>query len=337
MILSPTIHEWIALGKNLPVLSGSIAKLMSLTQNDESSISQIADIIKKDVGLSAAILRITNSSAFGLLRKITSIDQAVVLLGFNAIRNIALAVGVVNLFPPDKGKFLSRIWERSILTGIAARDLVSLNGNKNHENAFTNGLLHDIGLTALYVFNHDLTSQLIEKMETDGRISLSEERQLMGVDHVEVGGLLAEKWNLPDDIKCAILHHHDEPEAMHISSEKGNLSPIDYLSSLVGDIFYLGKKDDSIRNFIDKSHGLMGISSEKAEELLYNFHPQLVEIASHFQIDIGSGKTYEEILCEANQEIVNITISNEATNHHLTEAFKREKELATKLEKKIAI
>ena len=79
--MSQKIYEWIESGKNLPVISGSIASLMSLIQSDAVNISQIADVIKRDVGLSAAILRITNSSAFGLLRKITSIDQAVVLLG----------------------------------------------------------------------------------------------------------------------------------------------------------------------------------------------------------------------------------------------------------------
>ena len=186
--MSQKIYEWIESGKNLPVLSGSIAKLMSLTQSDDVDISQIADVIKKDVGLSAAILRITNSSAFGLLRKITSIDQAVVLLGFTAVRNIALAVGIVDLFSPSESYFLSKIWQRSILNGIAARELYSLNGNKNQEDAFTNGLLYDIGLISLYAFDKKLANKLIERMESDGRLSLAEEKEFLGIDHVEAGG-----------------------------------------------------------------------------------------------------------------------------------------------------
>lgn len=333
-ILSLTIHQWLERGGNLPVLSGSIAKIMSLTQSDESDVSKITEVIQRDVGLTSAILRITNSSAFGLLRRVTSIDQAVMLLGFLAVRNIALSVGVVNLFPPHEGTILSKTWQRSILTGIAARELCSLNGNKNHEDAFTKGLLHDIGLIAIYVYNNDLASRLIHKMETNGRISLKEEREVMGIDHVEVGTLLAEKWNLPDNIKSAILHHHDEPDLASPASQNGNQSPIDYLSSLVGDIFYLGKKDDSIKKFMDKSHGLIGIDPDKAENLLHTIHPHLVEIAAHFNIDIGSGKTYEDVLHEAHEEIVNITVSNETIKHHLTQAFKREKELTEKLEQK---
>ena len=332
--MSQNIYEWIESGKNLPVLSGSIAKLMHLTLNDESSISQIVDVITRDVGLSAAILRITNSSAFGLLRKVTSIDQAVVLLGFKAVRNIALAVGVIDLFSPSESAFLSKIWQRSILSGIAARELCSFNGEKNHEEAFTNGLLHDIGLIAFYAFDRSLANQLIEKMEKNGRLPLNEEKKLLGIDHVEVGSILAGKWGLPDEIKLSILYHHNEPSHESLNIKDNKISPVHYLSTLVGDIFYLGKKSDSIREFITKSHLLMGVETDKAEGLLHDIHPQLVEIASYFHIDVESEKKFEQIMREANEEILNIAISNEATKFHLAQAFGRERKLAEKLEKK---
>lgn len=329
-----SIYEWIDSGKNLPVLSGSVAKLIHLTHNDESSIYQIADIIKKDVGLSAAILRITNSSAFGFLRRVTSIDQAVVLLGFKAVRNIALAIGVVDLFSPSESTFLSKTWQRSILSGIAARELTSINGSKNNEDAFTNGLLHDIGLIAFYVYNKDLANKLIESMESKGRLPLSEEKELMGIDHVEVGGILAEKWGLPDEIILSILNHHSEPVQASPDAKDINASPVYYLSTLVGDIFYLGKKSNNIKEFLAKSHSLMGIEFSRAEGILQDIHPQLVEIASYFQINVGLEKKYEQIIREANEEILNIDISNEATRIHLAQAFEREEKLAEELEKK---
>ena len=125
------IRQWIETAKELPVLSNSIAGILSLTQEDGSDASQIAEVIKRDVSLSAAILRIVNSSAFGLLKKIKSIDQAVVILGFNSIRNIALGIGVLNLFPPDEQDFLAKTWQRSLMTAIAARELCRLKGSTN--------------------------------------------------------------------------------------------------------------------------------------------------------------------------------------------------------------
>ena len=330
--MSLTIHQWIEKGKDLPVLSGSIGKIMSLTQSEESDVSQIAEVIKTDLGLSVAILRITNSSAFGMLKKITTIDQAVVLLGFNAVRNIALAVGVINLFSPRDKALLSEIWQRSLLTGIASRELSSLNGNKKNEDAFTSGILVDIGLIAFYFYDSQKASELLSKAENQGRMNLDEERQFMGIDHVEAGRLLAEQWKLPDDIIYTILHHHDEPQTESNSySGKEKLSHLVYLGSVVGDIFYFGKKQESISKFIENTGKLIGISPEISEHLLHNIHPQLVEIASHFDISVGSGNTFEEILTKANEEIVNIAVSNEVIKHHLTQAFEREKKVTAKL------
>lgn len=155
---------------------------------------------------------------------------------------------------------------------------------------------------------------------------------MAGIDHTELGGLLAEKWMLPDAIKDSILHHHDEPGEKVNPSANGHLAYIIYLGSLVGDIFYFGNKDNSIRKFMENCHNILGISNDDSDELLQNIHPQLVEIASHFDIAIGSGNTYEEILCKLNEEIAAITIANESFKSHLTRAFKRERELAAKLD-----
>jgi two-component system, cell cycle response regulator len=331
--MSLTINQWIDKGKDLPVLSGSIANILSLTEGSESKVSQISDVIKRDISLSAAILRITNSAAFGSIRKVTTIDQAVMFLGFKSIRNIALGVGVFNLFPPQEKDFLSKIWQRSLVTGLAARELCALIGNKRKEDAFTIGLLHDIGLVAFYGYDKNKASELLNNIENNGRMDLEEEKNHLGLDHIEVGKLLAEKWKLPEEIILAMIHHHKEPVGNPSDQDNaGRLYQIIYLGSLVGDIFYLGKKTESIKKYTDGCQRLLGISNDDADRLLQKIHPQLLEVAAYFDIAIGSGKTYEEILSMVNQEIVNITVSNESIKHHLTQAFDRERAMAAKLE-----
>jgi two-component system, cell cycle response regulator len=332
-MMNLTIKQWIEKGKDLPVLSGSIANILSLTDGGESSVFQIADVIKRDISLSAAILRITNSAAFGLLRKVTTIDQAVMLLGFKSIRNIALGVGVFNLFPPQEKDFLSKVWQRSLVTGLAARELCVLIGNKRKEDAFTIGLLHDIGLVAFYGYDKPRASSLLKEIEDNGRMKLMDERNYLGIDHIEVGRLLAEKWRLPEEIILAVTHHHEE--TLVNATDKYNnekLFQIIYLASLAGDIFYLGNKTESIKKFTEGCQRLLGISADDTDNLLQNIHPQLMEVAAYFDVAIGSGKTYEEILSKVNEEIVSIAIANEAVKHHLTQAFEREKAMARKLE-----
>ncbi len=137
---------------------------------------------------------------------------------------------------------------------------------------------------------------------------------------------------LPDAVKYSISHHHDEPGENTTLSANRHLAYSIYLGSLVGDIFYFGNKDNSIRKFMESCHILLGINNEDSDQFLHNIHPQLLEIASHFDIAIGSGNTYEEIICKLNEEIAAITITNEAVKSHLTRAFQRERELAAKLD-----
>lgn len=331
-IIGMDIRQWTETAKDLPVLSSSIAGILSLTQEDDSDASQIAEFIKRDVTLSAAILRIVNSSAFGLLKKISSIDQAVVFLGLNSVRNIALGVGVLNLFPPDDKDFLSKTWQRSLMTAIAARELCSMNGDKNRDVAFTGGLLHDIGLIAIYSYDPEKASKLLKVMETSGRMPLQEEKRLVGFDHVEAGRLLAEHWKLPEDLVYVVTNHHDGPQADPCNSGYGLLAQFVYLASMVGDIFYFGRKREWIQKFTDDCQRLLGISPENSDLLLQNMHQQLVEIARHFDISVGPDTTYEAMIRRANEEIVNAAVSNEATKYHLTQSFKRERSLSTRLE-----
>ena len=328
--MEPSFRQWIKEGKDLPVLSGTVANILTLTQGEESGADQVAKVIKKDVSLSAAILRITNSSAFGLMKKISSIDQAVVMLGFNALRNIALGVSVLNLLPPDEKGFLSKTWKRSLVTAIAARELSRLGGYRKDDNAFTVGLLHDIGLIGLYSYDNQKALDLVALNERNGRMRLEEERECSGIDHVEAGRLLSEHWRLPGELVSAIESHHEEPQTD--MSENGKLARVAYLGSLVGDVFFFGKKRESIERFHEGAQRLMNVSYDDSEILMQNMHQQLVEIASYFNIGVGTETSYEEMIRRANEEIVNVTISNEAIKYHLSQAFERERKLAAQLE-----
>jgi two-component system, cell cycle response regulator len=327
-----TINQWIEKGKDLPVFSGSIANILSLTDGVTSNVSQVADVIKKDTSLSAAILRITNSSAFGLVGNVTTIDQAVLFLGFTSVRNIALGVGVLNLFPPHDKVFLSKTWQRSLVTGLAARELCGLIGNKRKEDAFTIGLLLDIGLIAFYCYDKQKALDLLEEAEKNGSIKFDIEKKYMGIDHVEAGMLLGRRWRLPEDIIMTMKHHHLEIEKDALTSGDEGLTHVAYLASLVGDIFYLGKKKDSITKFTEGCERLFGISSHDSDRLLQNIHPQLTEIATYFDIAIGSGNTYEEVLDKANEEMINIAVSNEVIKQRLTQAVEFEKARSIELE-----
>ena len=328
--MEPTIHQWIQMGKDLPVFPSTVINILRFTDRTDSNVSQIADIIKRDISLTAGILRITNSSAFGLLSKVTTVDQAIMFLGFKAVRNIVLGLAVVKIFPANEKYFLSKVWQRSILTALAARELCSVAGKK--EDAFTIGLLHDIGLIAFYVYEKKKALELLREAEHTGRMNLDDEINYMGIDHVEAGRLLAERWNLPEEIILTIMHHHEEPENDVFDPSDGKLFRVIYLASLVGDIFFLGKKAESITKFKEGCQRLLGISTYDSDQLLRDIHGRLIEVARCFDIAVEPGHTYEEILSNVNEELLNITISNEATMYQMIDSMEREKIEAVRLE-----
>lgn len=325
-----TIQEWIERGKNLPVFSGTVVNVLKLTNSPDSNVSQIAEYIKRDISLTASILRISNSPAFGLFNKVATIDQAIMFLGFKAVRNLAIGLAVLNIFPVNEKYFLSRVWQRSILTALAARELCASAGKK--EDAFTIGLLHDIGLLAFYVYDKNKAMDILKKAENTGKMDLDDEKNLIGISHVEAGRLLAERWKLPEEIPLIMTHHHKEPQSDLFDPSDGNLFRVIYLAALAGDIFYLGNKSGNMEKFKDGCQRLLGIPSHDANELLKNIHPRLLDVAKCLNVTIESGHTYEDVLAGVSEELLNITISNEATMFHMTDAMEREKILAVKLE-----
>lgn len=325
-----TIHKWIERGKDLPVFPATIVNVLRLTNSPDSNVSQIADFIKRDISLTAAILRITNSPAFSLFSKVTTIDQAIMFLGFKAVRNLAIGLTVLNIFPVNEKYFLSRVWQRSILTALAARELCASAGKK--EDAFTIGLLHDIGLLAFYVYDRNKALDILKNAEKTGKMDLDDEKNIFGIDHIQAGSLMAERWKLPDEITLTMTHHHKEPQDDLFDPSGGNLFRVIYLASRAGDIFYLGKKAENIKKFKDGCQRLLGIPAEDSDKLLKDIHPRLVEVAKCLNVAVEPGHTYEDILSSVNNELLNITISNEATMYHMTDAMEREKILAVKLE-----
>jgi len=319
--------EWIKAGKDLPTLSDAVVSILKLIADEKTSTRQVAEVIKRDVSLSGRILKVANSSLFGFRQNISSIDQASVALGSNAIRNMALSLAVINILPPAENEKLSKLWQSSLLVGIAAREFSKLQNYPDTEDAFTAGLLHDIGMIAMYKFDPKKALKLFKTIEEEGRPSLEYEKKLFGIDHQEAGRLLASSWKLPETITDVISLHHsasgsNRDEILHKSL---------YLSALASDIFFAGRKKTTHTQYTDDCKKLLGLDPEGSEKILQNLHGKLTEIAMHFDVEVDPDLNYEEMLHKANEELVKINLSSEAMKHHLRQAIERERLLAAQL------
>jgi len=195
--------------KQLPSLPPLVVGLLASFDNDEVDVGKIARQIALDQGLTACVLRVANSSFYGLQRKVGTINDALVVLGFRTVRSMVLAVSINGAFRADHCPgFEPQAYRRHCVgVGIGARALAMLTRH-NADLAFTAGILHDIGQLVLAAnFPEEYAATFVYRSQHDCFL-VDAERDVLGLDHGEVGGMLAEAWHFPPALQEALAEHH---------------------------------------------------------------------------------------------------------------------------------
>ncbi|MCC9604895.1 HDOD domain-containing protein [Blastopirellula sp. JC732] len=183
---------------------------MGIASTEESSASDLTAVIECDVALSARVLKLVNSSAFGLRNKVTNLQQAIAYLGMKQVRNLAITASVSELFQGgDKiGRYSrSGLWEHMVAVGIAARMFAKRHRIGDPEDAFIAGLLHDLGIVILDQFLNTRFEMMLSAM-TAQQVQVRWEQQYFGFDHTEFGERVARHWKFPEPVIDTIRYHH---------------------------------------------------------------------------------------------------------------------------------
>ncbi|MCD6307931.1 MAG: HDOD domain-containing protein, partial [Candidatus Latescibacteria bacterium] len=200
---------------SIPTSSGIVSKVIKIIYDKSSGASDIAEILKHDPPLSAKVLKVANSAYYGSSSTITSLQRAVVALGFNTIKEVVTTVSMAHYFSQsENGDGIDRrgLWLHSVGTAKAAQFIAEGTGSERPDVAYLVGLLHDIGKILLVLTFPSHYSRVIGyALENKIRI-LFAERKILNIDHTMIGKLLCDMWSLPDEISTAILYHHDPME-----------------------------------------------------------------------------------------------------------------------------
>lgn len=199
--------------QDLPPLPAVVVRVMQTINDPTTSASDLNRLISSDQAIASKVLRLVNSSYYGFPRRITTITHAVVILGFNTVRNLVTSLGVFNSFDGDgTPTALDRnaFWAHSIGTAVAASVIAKRKAipTKLAEEVFVGGLLHDIGKLFLDQYFPDQYAISI-KLARAAKISIwDSEKTALGVGHALVGKRIAEKWNLPPSLTSMVTLHH---------------------------------------------------------------------------------------------------------------------------------
>lgn len=206
----------------LATLPSVAQSILDLVNSPKSNAKDLEKVINTDQVLTSRILKTANSAFYGFQKEVATVKLAVVILGFDTIKGLALSCSIIeNIKLNDEFTHfnLRSFWEHSISTAVIAQSISKILGHNVSGEAFVAGLLHDIGMLILAEEFPELLNTVMEEVEQNGtELSIAEIKHL-GCTHHEVGYWLMNKWNFPESLKNAILHHHD-----FLSLEKFQLS-----------------------------------------------------------------------------------------------------------------
>lgn len=202
----------------IPKLSPAATKLISLVSKTSHSVEEVVEVVRCDAALTARLLRIVNSPLFGLMVTIDSVDRAVVYLGTKMVAGIAIgdsAPEIFNAALAGYGSVSGALWKHTLFVAIAARELAGYSKVPIDKGlAFTGGILHDIGKVIIADYLGEDPYEATGDIEK-GKYKnyLDAERGIVGLDHAQVGYLIAKRWGLPESLRTVILEHHTPSKA----------------------------------------------------------------------------------------------------------------------------
>lgn len=202
--------------KNLPLIPKVMFEVTKLLRDASVTTYSLASLIAKDQGLTAKILSVANSPLYGLQRKVTSLEFAIIVLGYKEISNIVTAVSLADAVRITSDKDFDQVdfWIHSMVVGTASKGIAQNLGFLDlGSDSFVAGVLHDFGIQVLHRFLHPQFVTIIDKVDSSIGF-LEAEDSILGLTHQEIGKFLAEKWNLPG-LLCDILQYHHTPNKSH--------------------------------------------------------------------------------------------------------------------------
>jgi putative nucleotidyltransferase with HDIG domain len=260
----------------LPIIVNKISELVSLP---ETSAKDIEAVVAKDQVLTGKLLRLVNSPFYGFPQKITTISRAVGIIGFEALRNLVFSSSVINLFRSQGSEVFrpEEIWKHSVGTALAAKELARHIGEKQVEEFFVGGLIHDIGkLVHEEYFGEGFRQACALALQSDVLLRQAEQ-EVLHFTHDQTGGLLLSQWNLPLKVVSMVRFHHAPTDAQEYRREAGVIHLADILCRAKG----LGSGGDNKIPLLDQATwNNLGLTLGDVEQVMRRMSEHFEEAAA---------------------------------------------------------
>lgn len=289
---------------NLPTPPAVALRVLEKSRDPGVSLDEIARLVESDLGLASRVLRTVNSSFYGLPQPCGSLSRALNLLGLKTVKLLVLGFSVVDMTPRAQcqvGFDFQRYWRRTFCCAAGAKQIATLVGATNPDEAMTAGLFQDMGVIALWSTMEDEYAEIYAGHEDDHSQLSNWERRLLGFCHAELGAALAKKWRLPDEAVAAIEFHHapDRCTATH----RGMVRTV-VLGQIAANTIISQAPANHLVDLKRRAREWFGLEDEEIENLLDRITDAARELAQLFNRHIDQLPSASEILARANEQLV---------------------------------
>jgi len=318
------VEEIIRKSENLATLPGIAMEILAAVRNEKAGLNEIADILSKDPPLSAKVLRMINSPFYGLPRKVTSVPLAVNLLGINTVKNLALSFSLIRNYNQGNGSSFDHtlFWKNSLIAAVAAKLIGEQLLASGAEDVFFLGLLHNIGVFVLSQCLPEKYELVAKEVEAGSCTDHEAEKKIIGINHMQVGGFLVDKWGLPDNFSIPISYHHYPERLPEAAVEAEGYTKLLYLAALISD--FLAQKNINYLKQLEETWVKYDLADKiRLDDIIEQIDKNTKDILPLFEIRVDKQENYLHLIEEARKELINLSSSI------VTDLLKQEKIIAT--------
>jgi putative nucleotidyltransferase with HDIG domain len=297
----------------LPTPPSVALQILDKANRPQCTIGDLSKIISHDPALCGRILKLVNSSLFGLPRAVTSIDRALQMLGLNRVRSLVLSLSLPAMQKHSKSNPQMRdFWKASVATAITARALAAQLQLPDPDSEMVAGLLCDLGILILqeinpegYLHVMDVPAEVLIKSQCE-----IEERHF-GVHHAEVSAFMLRKWRLPEDVTEAIAHHHHPENAASGWSQRAHLL---HFASRVAMLQVTVRQSSLLGDIVAMARNRFGMDDRQFQTFFEPLTDRMEELASLLQIDIGACHDFSTLLARATENLTRLAVETSLDN-----------------------
>ncbi|MDH5571084.1 MAG: HDOD domain-containing protein, partial [Gammaproteobacteria bacterium] len=320
---------------DLPSPPQAALQILRACSSDDVSNIELSALAEKDPILTTELLRVVNSSYFGLSRKVQSLNHAVTILGQKALRNIVLCISVRDTIPHGAipGFDTIEYWEDSLRRAVSTK-LLAERIHLKSEDCFTAGLLQDFGLLVLFYLRPDTATYWHELRALDPEARYLKEQEYLGITHTQIISMLADAWDLPKELGSILGSHHN---CESMSPDKQTLCRILNCADWMTTIFNADDKPAALETTRKMLGEQFGLASEGISECLNTLSAEVEKAAGSLGLRINNQPDFEQIMLQANVKLAEANLSYQELTWKLEQTLKERDELAAELDRELEL